>query len=448
MTNKDIAIQVKGLSKVFYLYSKPIELLKEFVLRKKNHRERWALKDVSFEVKKGEVVGLIGRNGSGKSTLLRILSGILDKTSGEVFINGNVSSILELGTGFHPEYTGRENILMGGMCLGMSREEIESQINRVIEFSELKDFIDQPLKTYSTGMKARLAFSTAICMDPDILFIDEALSVGDVKFNRKCFDVITQLRAKGKTILLVSHDLNTVCNFCDKALLLEEGQLVTSGEPRDVTRIYYELLFCQTEKKGNQDRISFVNSNDEMREKLHREARQLLGLRKESAQAHYEMRCGNSEEAEVLNFGILDQEGNSVTLLNSGEKYTFFLQALFYEDVEDPAFGFLVRNPKGVDLFGIGTGGLNYIIRPHKKGEILEGRLEVTMWLTNGEYFLSTGIGNRRLKSFDFHYDGLLFSITRHPLQHTTSMVNLQPMVSHRTLPTDAAAEETSEKIA
>jgi lipopolysaccharide transport system ATP-binding protein len=442
------AIQVEGLSKVFRIYSQPVDLLKELVFRRTNHRELWALKDVSFQVKQGEVVGLIGRNGSGKSTLLKILTGVLDKTYGKVAINGRVSSILELGTGFHPEYSGRKNIFMGGMCLGMSWQEIESKINWVIDFSELKDFIDQPLRTYSTGMKARLAFSTAICMDPDILFIDEALSVGDVKFNRKCYDMINRLKAKGTTILLVSHDLNTICNFCDQAILLEKGGVVSQGKPRDVTRVYFQSLFCEIEKAEELSGTSILRQEPGERQELRQEAEQRLGLEGRTTETPYELRCGGREEAEVIDFGILDQEGHRVTLLNSGEKYNFFLYALFHEDVEDPAFGFIIRDPKGMDLFGIGTGGLNYIIRPHRKGEILAGRVEVTMWLTNGEYFLSAGIGSRRAQAFDFSYDGLLFSIYRHPLQHTTSLVNLQPALSHHTIAIESLNELNSKKIA
>jgi lipopolysaccharide transport system ATP-binding protein len=445
VSHENPVIQAVSLSKVFRIYSRPVDLLKEFVFRKTTHREHWALKDVSFQVEKGEVVGLIGRNGSGKSTLLRILTGVLDKTDGELAINGRVSSILELGTGFHQEYSGRNNIFMGGMCLGMSRQEIETQINWVIEFSELKDFIDQPLRTYSTGMKARLAFSTAICMDPDILFIDEALSVGDVKFNRKCFDMINQLRAKGRTILLVSHDLNTVSNFCDKALLLENGHLVTMGEPRDVTRAYFQLLYCEPEMAQDLEATEISRERD----KLRRGAKQYLRLAEKSSVSLDEMRCEGRREAEIIDFGIRDQEGNPATLLTSGEKYTLFLYALFHEDVENPGFGFMIRDPKGVDMFGISTGGLNYVLRPHRKGEILEGIVEVSMWLTNGDYFLSAAIGcERTIESFDFRIDGLLFSVSRHPLQHTSSLVNLQPVLSHHTMAVEASNEVKSERIA
>ncbi len=447
MSREELAIQVDGLSKVFWIYSRPVDLLKEIVLRKPVHREHWALKDVSFQVKKGEVVGLIGRNGAGKSTLLKILTGVMDKTHGELVINGRVSSILELGTGFHPEYSGRKNIFMGGMCLGMSRQEIESRIDWVIDFSELQDFIDQPLRTYSTGMQARLAFSTAICMEPDILFVDEALSVGDVKFNRKCFNTISQLRAKGKTIILVSHDVNTVGSLCDKAILLDKGRILSYGEPRDVTKAYYQLLFSETEKEGDLGDSGIARPEAGERDELRQWAQQQLCLAAEASNNPYEMRCGARKEAEVMDFGILDQAGNRVTLLTSGEKYTFFLYVLFHEEVEDPGFGFLIRDPKGIGIFGIDTGWINYIIQPHKKGEILEGKIEVTMWLTNGEYFLSAGIGNLNGTAFDYRVDGLMFSVPRHPLLHNYSLINLQPVISYQTLPVRVSDEMKIDEV-
>jgi ABC-type polysaccharide/polyol phosphate transport system ATPase subunit len=430
LSNNDLAIEVVDLSKVFRIYNHPVDLVKEVVFRKKTHRELWALKDVSFQVKHGEMIGIIGRNGSGKSTLLKILTGVLDKTQGEVSVDGRISSILELGTGFHPEYTGRQNIFMGGLCLGMSRRQIEGRLHWIIDFSELHDFIDQPLRTYSTGMKARLAFSTAISMDPDILFVDEALSVGDVKFNRKCFNTINKFRNDGKTILLVSHDLNVVSSFCDKTILLDQGRIVTYGEPRDVTRIYHQLLYCDAPTSEGDEASGLDMEKDELMER----AKDRLNLTELSEVAPYEIRCGARKEAEIIDFGILDQKGNRVTLLNSGERYTFHMRVLFYNDVEDPAFGFSIRDVKGVSIFGLDTGVLNYVIQPQRRGDILEGRIDVTMWLTNGEFFLSAGIGNRKAKNFDFRYDGLLFSIPKHPMLHTYSLINLQPVLSHQTL--------------
>jgi ABC-type polysaccharide/polyol phosphate transport system ATPase subunit len=241
--DNNIAITVDNLSKMYKVYEKPSDMFWELLTRKPRYREFWALKNIAFDLKRGEMVGIMGRNGAGKSTLLKILTGTLDKTTGEINSSGIVSSILELGTGFHPEYSGRENIYMGGLCLGMTREQIEQKVDWVIEFSELEEFIDQPFKTYSSGMQARLTFSTAVCIEPDILIVDEALSVGDAKFQAKCFAKLSQFRENNGTILLVSHDTGTVMKFCDRAILMDKGCIIEEGIPKDIAGHYFEMLF-------------------------------------------------------------------------------------------------------------------------------------------------------------------------------------------------------------
>lgn len=239
----DPLIRIQNISKTFKIWNKPADMFMESVTGRVRHTEFQALDEVSFDVMPGQIVGILGRNGAGKSTLLKIISGTLDATSGKVDVNGRISAILELGTGFHHEYTGRENVYLGGMCLGMSRSEVESKFDEIVAFAELEEFIDRPFRTYSTGMQARLTFSVATSLDPDVLIVDEALAVGDAKFALKSFDRIRNFSRQNKAILLVTHNISQVMSFCDHAIVLERGNVVASGDPAKVGNIYHRILF-------------------------------------------------------------------------------------------------------------------------------------------------------------------------------------------------------------
>ncbi len=255
----DVAISVKHLSKKYRRYGSIAEGIKEVLhpLRKKYHQEFWALRDVSFEVKKGESVGILGRNGSGKSTLLQILCGVMQPTVGEINVRGRVSALLELGAGFHPQFSGRDNVYLNGAIMGLTKEEIDARFDDIAGFADIGDFIDQPVKTYSSGMFVRLAFAAAINVNPDILVVDEALAVGDISFQKKCFDRLNLLKADGKTtIIFVSHAIDQMKSFPSKALLLDKGQVLHYGDPGETVLKYMQRLFPERTK----DRLSLAFS--------------------------------------------------------------------------------------------------------------------------------------------------------------------------------------------
>ena len=440
--DNQVAIRISNLSKMFKIYSKPSDMFWELIRDRPLYKPFWALRDVSFEVYRGQVVGIIGRNGAGKSTLLKIITGTLDKTSGEVMVNGRISSILELGTGFSGEYTGRENIYLGGLMVGLTREEVARKMDWIIEFSELEDFIDQPFKTYSSGMQARLTFSTAVCIDPEILIVDEALSVGDAKFQRKSFAKFEEFRQTGHTILLVSHDVNTINHICERAILLSEGRLIEEGTPKHVTRIYERMLFGgdggteesskDTSESPGQGDTEASKSEKEMRMDVERQALMETVLKGLSVQGGDSsgLRYGN-KKAEIIDYGIVDTQGERVTVLETGKEYTFFSRVLFHEEIDDMHLGYDIKNVKGVEVFAVNTYIQKVQIPPQKKGDIVEGQVDLRMWLAPGDYFLTVGAwGLQTSPHYDRRVDALIFQVKGDCHLLPQSLVNLEPVVS------------------
>jgi len=381
-------IAARGLGKSFAIYTHPRDLLVELVTGRRRHRDFAALEDVSFEIRPGEVVGIMGRNGAGKSTLLKIVAGTLEPSSGSVQVAGRVAAILELGTGFHPQYTGRENVFMGGMCLGMSRRDVESKLDSILEFSELREFADQPFRTYSSGMQARLTFATAIAVDPDILIVDEALSVGDARFQLKCFDRLRLLREQGRTILFVSHSVELVTNLCDRALLLERGRLLEDGPTADVTAAYHRLLFG-------------AGVDDVRDQPPAAEDEQGMGM--------------GTGEAVITRLQLLNQQGEETRILVPGQRYQIRFEASARTDLPDLVAGFNFRDRNGLLTFGQSTANDADHIFAAASGERFAVAMDFENHLGPGEFFLTYGLAHQDGRKIDFRYDAIQLRNGRRP---------------------------------
>ncbi len=407
----DVAISVRGLRKTYRLYAHPRDMLIEALAGRRRHREFTALDDVSFDVAHGSVVGLMGRNGAGKSTLLRIIAGTLDASAGAVNCAGRIAAILELGTGFHPDYSGRENIYLGGLCLGLSRKQIDARVAEVIEFSELQDHIDQPFRTYSSGMQARLSFSVATCVDPDILIIDEALSVGDARFQLKSFDRMRDFKRRGKSILVVSHSINQLVSICDRAILLERGRVLADGEPNAVGNTYHELLFGPPAAAATALPAADVPAPDEA----------------DGDAGEREHRYGDGA-ALITNFRVVDAAGRAVTSLRSLETYTAVMAIRAVRQTEALCAGILVRNNRGQDVFGTDTIRCqNLTIAPLMPGEEAIVRMRLRANLASGTYFFTAALARHDSLKHDVRFDALMLEVESIATLYTDIIVNLEP---------------------
>ncbi len=473
-----VAIRARHLAKTFNFYLKPSDVLLDLFSRGRRSMERQALSDVSFEVRRGEAVGILGRNGAGKSTLLKVIAGTLDRTAGDLEVNGRITAILELGTGFHPEYSGRENIRLGGLCLGMSRDEIDRKTDGIIDFSELRDVIDQPFRTYSTGMQARLTFATAISVDPDILIIDEALSVGDARFQMKCFARMAEFRKQGRTILLVSHDTNTITSFCDRAIVLEGGRVFAQGNARETSAIYLRLLFgekplaAQTptvpetaatpalEEAGVKTLAAvtpaapvtepaaterdFVTSEAAAAEREDSAQRGPSGAESMELALAGEDSLSGTAPAEapapadarhvrfgdgamrILSYGLTDANGRETRVLTSGERYRFHMRARCERDIDRVSCGFAIKDRRGTVLFGVTNIARGEPIDEVRHGEVVDITTDLTMWLAAGDYFMNLGYGHlANGEMCDFLEDGIQFTVHGPGGIFTTAVVNL-----------------------
>lgn len=391
------AIRVKNLSKVYKLYSKPIDRMKESLslTKKKYSKEHYALRNISFDVKRGETLGIIGVNGAGKSTLLKIITGVLTQTSGEIIVNGKISALLELGAGFNPEYTGMENIYLNGTMMGYTKQEMDKRVSSIVDFADIGDFINQPVKTYSSGMFARLAFAVAINIEPDILIIDEALSVGDVFFQLKCFKKFDEFKRNNKTILFVSHSLGSIIKYCDRCIMLKEGSLHVEGDPKFVVDEFKKILSETDMTVENEQGDTSHNSNNVL-------WKSALSLNKEFLEY-------GDMDAEIIDFGLFSEEDSISNHLEKNREFKIKMKILFKKKIEHPIFAFTIK-----DLDGNEIAGTNTLLEEIETGifnaqEIVTVIFQQKLILQGGPYFLSLGctqIDNRgSLRVFHRLYD-------------------------------------------
>ena len=345
------AITVKDVTKIYKLYDKPIDRLKEALnpFHKEYHKKFYALNNLSFEVKKGETVGIIGTNGSGKSTILKIITGVLTPTTGEVEVNGVISALLELGAGFNMDYTGIENIYMNGTMMGFSKKEMDAKLQEILDFADIGDFVYQPVKTYSSGMFVRLAFALAINVEPEILIVDEALSVGDVFFQSKCYRRMEEIRQKGTTILMVTHDMGSIIKYCDKVVLLNKGNFVAEGAPGHMVDLYKKILAGQMEgleaAKDVDSDFSGETAEKEQKEKTYQLPHGKL--MKDSLTINSNRTEYGDGRAEIYDLGLFDQRGNLTNLLLKGEEFTIKEKIRFAAPIQSPIFTYTIKDKKG-----------------------------------------------------------------------------------------------------
>ncbi|MCI5648097.1 MAG: ABC transporter ATP-binding protein [Fusicatenibacter sp.] len=407
MNETETVISIKNVSKVYKLFEKPMDRLKESLslTHKCYHSDHFALEDISLDVHKGECVGIIGTNGSGKSTLLKIVTGVLNPTLGSVELKGRVSAILELGAGFNMEYTGIENIFLNGTMLGYSEEEMRAKLDDIIAFAEIGDFINQPVKTYSSGMFARLAFAVAINVDPDILIVDEALSVGDIFFQSKCYRKFNDLKEAGKTILFVSHDMGSVIKYCERCLLINKGKQVMVGKSSEAVDIYKKILANQydDETKTSNETGDMPETTDSA-EKTAAKPDKTKGLWRERLIANAQLVEYGDKAAEIVDFAIVDHKGMITSSVDKNQRFRIKMKIHFNERMEHPIFAFSIKDRKGTEITGTNTALENYTREVVEAGETVTVCFDQVMPLQSGQYLMSFGCTSYHLEELVIHH--------------------------------------------
>jgi len=400
----DTAVSISSVTKRYRIYHEKIPSLKQTIiaLKRTTYEEFLALSDVSFSVKHGETCGIIGPNGSGKSTLLKLMAKIIYPTSGEVIINGSLSALLELGAGFHPDLTGRENIYINAAILGMKKRDVDRKLKDIIEFSELERFIDTPVKNYSSGMYMRLGFSVAINVNPDILLVDEVLAVGDQAFQAKCYKVIYDFMKRGKTIIIVSHDLETISDLCSKVIFLKDGKIIDMGKPLNIVS-KYRAYIEELEKKR------IIQQQRAQRKKIFKtviegnrkiiDGEEISKLSNLSIDGETINRFG-SGDAEIININLLDKNGKEINYCKYGDEVKVTYKVLFKEKVEEPIFGIRITDYRGNIIYGTNSRLKKIKTETYNKGDEVLVSFSFKVNLIGGQYSVSPAVGYSDNKTY------------------------------------------------
>jgi lipopolysaccharide transport system ATP-binding protein len=403
-----VVISVQNVSKVYHLYQHPFHrVLGALAISRRQKAEFWALRNINLRVDRGEVFALLGPNGSGKSTLLQIISGILQPTSGRVHCAGRIAALLELGAGFNPEFSGRENVYLNGEILGLSREELDEAFPRIEAFAEIGQFIDRPVKEYSSGMYVRLAFSTAIHVDPEVLIVDEALAVGDAIFASRCVQKFEELRRKNVTVFLVSHDLGLIKRLADRAAFMLDGRIVMQGAPKDAVNQY--VGFVLDRENSSKERSS--------------------GLLEESVAASKSSFRHGDGASRVMEVQILNSSGEVCRAFRPGESIILRIRASFQKPVSNPVVGILIRNRIGMDIFGTNTRVERAELGDFETGEEIEVDFELDCLLSRQEYTLTVAVQYWNGLSQDWLDDVLDFRVE--DTKDVAGVLNLNTRVRH-----------------
>ena len=397
----EYAIRVKDVSKLYKLYDRNIDRLRDSLgFGSGKYKEHYALRNLSFDIGKGECIGIIGTNGAGKSTILKIITGVLTPTSGEVEIDGRVSALLELGAGFNMEYTGIENVYLNGTMMGFSKEEIDSRLQSILDFADIGEFVNQPVKSYSSGMFVRLAFAVAINIDPEILIVDEALSVGDVFFQAKCYKKFEEFKQAGKTIVFVSHDLSSIQKYCDKAILLDKGKKIGEGKPFEIIDLYKKAMvgMLDTEESAEVDAV-----------RKEAEASRKGELMKDSLPLNPEVQEYGDRLIEIVDFAVIDGSGKITGTLMKGEEFTVKVKIRANIPTSDPIVAVTIKDSKGTDISGTNTMFEGVNLGNMSPGDERTVSFTQNADMQGGQYILS--LGCTRYENEDFRVYHRLYDV-------------------------------------